>query len=462
MRTHSPHSDHAHPETLDLFLDPPMNHDTLHPNPPARPAPFGRSPHQSSFTSLTLVALGAGLAVGGAWVIQRAPEWLVGGLEQVPIVRALPFGEDAAAGSTPAPLTNPVQTADPLPNRRSAVVPGQGVAEIVAAIGPAVVRIDATKSVTPNVPPEFDNPVFRQFFGAQLPDRAPKTESGIGSGFILQSDGQIVTNAHVVAGADAVNVTLTDGRTLPGRVVGVDPVTDVAVVDIEADNLPTIQPAPMDQLQVGATTIAIGNPLGLDHTVTTGIISALGRPSSQVGIPNQRVDFIQTDAAINPGNSGGPLLDDQGRVIGMNTAIANGAQGIGFAIPIDTVQRIVAGLVRDGKVAHAYLGIQMTGLTPEVKDQINGDPNSGLTVTADQGILVLRVMPNSPAAQSGLRAGDVIEQVDGQAVQEAADFQGLVEAKAPGDRLTLTLRRQGQTSQLSLQLGSLPTSTSPE
>jgi S1-C subfamily serine protease len=392
----------------------------------------------------------------------------VGGLEQVPIVRAFQLGETTGetAGET-ATQTNPDGLANSTPtppprNQRLAAAPGQGVADIVAAIGPAVVRIDATKSVTANVPPEFDNPIFRQFFGAQLPDRAPKTESGIGSGFILKSDGQIVTNAHVVAGADAVSVTLTDGRTLPGRVVGVDPVTDVAVVNIEANDLPTIQPAPMDQLRVGAETIAIGNPLGLDNTVTTGIVSALGRPSSQVGIPDKRVDFIQTDAAINPGNSGGPLLDDQGRVIGMNTAIANGAQGIGFAIPIDTVQRIVTGLVRDGQVAHAYLGIQMTALTPEVKDHINGDPNSGLTVTADQGILVLRVMPNSPAAQSGLRAGDVIEQVDGRPVQDAADFQGLVEAKKPGDRLSLSLRRQGQTSQVSLQLGSLPMPNAPE
>lgn len=458
MQTHSPK---PHTEMVDSHTP----HDALDPSSQVSRGLSMRSPQKSPqklrLTSLALVAMGAGLAVGGSWVIQRAPEWVMGGLEQVPMVRALPFGD--ATDRPSQTLANTTPTA-PQTNQRPAIAsaPGQGVADIVAAIGPAVVRIDATKSVTPNVPPEFDNPVFRQFFGAQLPDRAPKTESGIGSGFILKSDGQIVTNAHVVAGADAVNVTLTDGRTLPGRVVGVDPVTDVAVVDIDANDLPTIKPAPMDQLRVGAATIAIGNPLGLDNTVTTGIVSALGRPSSQVGIPDKRVDFIQTDAAINPGNSGGPLLDDQGRVIGMNTAIANGAQGIGFAIPIDTVQRIVAGLVRDGQVAHAYLGIQMTTLTPEVKNNLNGDPNSGLTVTADQGILVLRVMPNSPAAQSGLRAGDVIEQVDGQPVQDAADFQGLVEAKVPGDRLSLSLLRQGQSSQINLELGALPTPNSSQ
>lgn len=201
-------------------------------------------------------------------------------------------------------------------------------------------RIDASKTVTSQTPDVFNDPFFRQFFGSELPTPPGKQiERGTGSGFIIGADGRILTNAHVVDGADTVTVTLKDGRTFKGKVLGEDSVTDVAVVKIQANQLPTVALGKSDQLKLGEWAIAIGNPLGLDNTVTTGIISATGRSSSAVGVPDQRVSFIQTDAAINPGNSGGPLLNQRGEVIGMNTAIIQGAQGLGFAIPIDSTLR---------------------------------------------------------------------------------------------------------------------------
>jgi S1-C subfamily serine protease len=333
-------------------------------------------------------------------------------------------------------LTFPSNAAPPSPGQLSTSTPGGSsrlfgaasdpnfVETIVQQVGPAVVRIDSTRTVNTQVPEMFNDPFFRQFFGNQMPDvsfRADRTGHRVR--VYHQRDGRIITNAHVVDGADTVKVTLKDGRTFDGKVLGEDTVTDVAVIQVEARDLPTVNLGNSDQLNPGEWAIAIGNPLGLDNTVTAGIISATGRSSGQVGVPDERVDFIQTDAAINPGNSGGPLLNDQGQVIGMNTAIIQGAQSIGFAIPINRVQQIADQLATQGKVDHAYLGIQMVTLTPEVKQQLNSDPNSGMTVNEDQGVLIARVMPDSPAAKAGLRAGDVIHQIDGQAVTQADDVQ---------------------------------------
>ena len=232
----------------------------------------------------------------------------------------------------------------PLPPRSSIPDPNANVnfiAQAVERVGPAVVRIDSARKLSSqDVPEPFKNPFFRRFFGNEMPPPEQRVERGTGSGFIISSDGRLITNAHVIAGADNVKVTLKDGRTFSGRVVGVDSVTDVAVVKIEANNLPTVRLGTSERLIPGEWAIAIGNPLGLDNTVTVGIISALDRSSSQVGVPEKRVSFIQTDAAINPGNSGGPLLNAKGEVIGINTAIRAGAQGLGFAIPIETAQRI--------------------------------------------------------------------------------------------------------------------------
>ncbi|MBW4513487.1 MAG: trypsin-like peptidase domain-containing protein [Scytonematopsis contorta HA4267-MV1] len=351
----------------------------------------------------------------------------------------------------------PVQAAPPLP----ASTDPNFITSVVQREGSAVVRIDSSRTVRTRMPEEFNDPFFRRFFGSQMPSSSQRrVERGTGSGFIISNDGRILTNAHVVDGADTVKVTLKDGRSFVGKVMGKDEVTDVAVVKIQANNLPSVTVGNSDQLQPGQWAIAIGNPLGLDNSVTTGIISATGRSSNLIGAGDKRVDYIQTDAAINPGNSGGPLLNARGEVIGMNTAIIQGAQGLGFAIPITTAQRIANQLIATGKVQHPYLGVQMMGLTPELKENINSDPNIGLNVDESQGVLVVKVMPNSPAASSGLRPGDVIQKINGQTVTDANSVQKVVENSQIGTDLQLQLRRSQQNVNLAVRPGVLPTQVS--
>ena len=384
---------------------------------------------------LSLVLLGAAIPISGNYVLSRNP------LSAQPANSQEAFALPTAttvAGLPPTTDTN-------------------FVTAVVDKVGPAVVRINSSRTVTTQVPEVFRDPFFRDFFGSQLPRQPQRqVERGTGSGFIISADGRILTNAHVVDGADTVSVILKDGRKYQGKVLGKDPVTDVAVVKIEANNLPAVALGNSERLKPGEWAIAIGNPLGLDNTVTTGIISATGRSSSAItGDPDKRVSFIQTDAAINPGNSGGPLLNARGEVIGMNTAILQGTQGLGFAIPINTAQRISQQLIAKGKVEHAYLGIQMAELTPELKQNINSDPNSGLTVDQDSGVLVIKVMPNSPAAKAGLRAGDVIHQIDGQAVKSANAVQQAVENSSVGQQMRIGLHRNGQNINLAVRPGAL-------
>jgi S1-C subfamily serine protease len=241
--------------------------------------------------------------------------------------------------------------------------------------------------------------------------------------------------------------------------LGTDPVTDVAVIKIDANNLSAVKLSNSDQVEVGEWAIAIGNPLGLDNTVTAGIVSAKSRSGGEAGIPDKRVDFIQTDTAINPGNSGGPLLNERGEVIGMNTAIRADAQGIGFAIPSNTLQHIANQIVAQGKVEHAYLGIQMATLTPDVRQQINSDPNSGLNISEDQGVLVAKVVPDSPAAKAGLRSGDVVYKINGQDVTDANQVQSLVEGTSVGSELQVNLKRNGQDMALTVKTEAYPALT---
>ena len=384
---------------------------------------------------LSLVLLGAAIPISGNYILSRNPLSAQPANSQEAV--ALPSAT-TVAGLPPTTDTN-------------------FVTAVVDKVGPAVVRINSSRTVTTQVPEVFRDPFFRDFFGSQLPRQPQRQiERGTGSGFIISADGRILTNAHVVDGADTVSVILKDGRKYQGKVLGKDPVTDVAVVKIEANNLPAVALGNSERLKPGEWAIAIGNPLGLDNTVTTGIISATGRSSSAItGDPDKRVSFIQTDAAINPGNSGGPLLNARGEVIGMNTAILQGTQGLGFAIPINTAQRISQQLIAKGKVEHAYLGIQMAELTPELKQNINSDPNSGLTVDQDSGVLVIKVMPNSPAAKAGLRAGDVIHQIDGQAVKSANAVQQAVENSSVGQQMRIGLHRNGQNLSLAVRPGAL-------
>ena len=333
------------------------------------------------------------------------------------------------------------------------------VTSAVNQVGPAVVRIDTERTIVHNVDPFMTDPFFQRFFGQEFFDTMPREElqRGQGSGFIIDANGIVLTNAHVVSGADRVQVTLKDGRTFDGKVLGTDRVTDLAVVEIDdpQEQLPVAPLGDSDRVQVGDWAIAVGNPLGLDNTVTLGIISTLNRPSSEVGIPDKRVDFIQTDAAINPGNSGGPLLNDQGEVIGINTAIRANAMGIGFAIPINKAKAIQGQLTRGEKVAHPYIGVQIVNLTPELAQENNRDPNAPLLLPEIEGVLVMKVIPNTPASEAGLRRGDVIISIDNQPIKTADELQRIVDQSGLGTSLSIQVKRGNQTRQFRVKTAQL-------
>ena len=375
------------------------------------------------------------------------------GMSVLLIFQTLPSA--SAASLEPAPL-KPMR-AVVLP--KAEVSQGSFVAAAVKAVGDSVVRIDTERTVTRQRPtdPLMDDPLFRQFFGGDSYSQMPREERmrGQGSGFIVDQTGVILTNAHVVDKADRVTVTLKDGRVFDGTVKGVDEVTDLAVVKIDGKALPVAPLGNSDSIQVGDWAIAVGNPLGLDNTVTLGIVSTLKRSSAQVGIPDKRLDFIQTDAAINPGNSGGPLLNDRGEVIGINTAIRADAMGIGFAIPINKAKEIEIRLAKGERITHPYLGVQMTTLTPELAKQNNTDPNSAFLVPEVKGVVVVRVLPNTPAEKAGLRRGDVVTDIDGQAIASAEQLQQLVESSQIGQTLKLQVQRGNLSKQLSVKTAEL-------
>jgi len=357
----------------------------------------------------------------------------------------------AENSTRPSPTTPQPQAAQPVAQQSPSLSlePGSPdfVAQIVKDVAPAVVRINASR-VVENDPFGGFGPLSRE-----IPSRE-RVQRGTGSGFIVSADGRIYTNAHVVEGADKVTVVLQDGRSFNGQVLGQDRTTDVAVVKIEAADLPTVKMGNSDALLPGQAAIAIGNPLGLDSTVTQGIISATGRSGADFG-GSARVDFIQTDTAINPGNSGGPLLNSKGEVVGINTAIIQGANGIGFAVPILTAERVAEQLVAKGRAEHPYLGIQMAEITPELREQVNNS-NSGLRIDQQEGVIVVAVQPNSPAATGGLRPGDVIESVEGTAVQRPEQVQRQVAATDIGSTLSMTVNRNGQSRSISVKPAPLP------
>jgi S1-C subfamily serine protease len=360
------------------------------------------------------------------------------------------FGYLAAKEQLPTSIESPATAQIANSSSVLAGVNTSFITQVVDKVGPAVVRINASTTVaaSPSGDDDFEDPFFRRFFGDRLPPRGRSADrevkQGTGSGFIINNNGQIITNAHVVAGATKVTVTLKDGRTIPGKVKGLDRVTDVAVIEIDQKNLPSIQIGNSERIKPGEWAIAIGNPLGLDNTVTAGIISATGRTSAEIGAADKRVNYIQTDAAINPGNSGGPLLNAMGQAIGMNTAILRGTQGLGFAIPINTAMRIANQLIATGKVEHPFLGIQMINLTPQLKEEINSDPKANLKIDVDKGTLIARVVRNSPAAAAGMKSGDIIQTVNGKTVQNSNEVQQAMETTKIGSSVKIQLRRNGQ------------------
>ena len=380
------------------------------------------------------------------------------------LVTVMWLGLAPPAGAAPmAKPTNPEQVALTGP-----AVPQPGTQNFVAAalnrVGATVVRIDTERTIVrPSADPFADDPLMREFFGPNMFPPVPREDRlrGQGSGFIIDDSGIILTNAHVVNRADTVTVTIKDGRTFAGTVTGVDEVSDLAVVKLEGvtGTLPVAPLGDSDQIEVGDWAIAVGNPVGLDNTVTLGIVSTLHRTSAEVGIPGKRLEFIQTDAAINPGNSGGPLLSDRGEVIGINTAIRADAMGIGFAIPINKAKSLKDRLVRGEKILHPYVGVQMTTLTPELARENNRDPNSPTLLPEVQGVLVVQVFPDTPAAAAGIRSGDVIVTVDGQSVTDAGQLQTIVENSEVGQQLQLSIQRSGRTQRIAVRTAELQSST---
>ena len=401
---------------------------------------------QKATASLSLALIGGAIALGGDYLLSS------------PQIEARTLSESSAKEFKPQEF----QTSQLRQNNTPSVVsPANSsinfVTNVVNNVGPAVVRINASRTVTANVPRAFKDPAFRNFFGSEIPTRPnQQIKRGTGSGFIVSSDGLILTNAHVLEGADRVTVTLKDGRTIEGTVMGTDRLTDLAVVKVAEEGLPAVRFGNSESLQIGEWAIAIGNPLGLDNTVTTGIISATGRNSAQIGAGDKRIDFIQTDAAINPGNSGGPLLNAQGEVIGINTAIIKNAQGLGFAIPINSARDIAEQLIAKGKVEHPFLGIRMAQISPELKNQLKNRFN--FTTRENKGILLINVVANSPAARAGLQRGDIVKAIDQQKVEAPKELLKVVEQKEVGEIVELEIIRQDKPLKFNLEVGILPNS----
>jgi serine protease Do len=332
-------------------------------------------------------------------------------------------------------------------------------APVVKTAQPAVVSIASTKVVKApsgdeGLSPFFNDPMFRQFFGDGAGPRSrpgqPREhrEQGLGSGVIVNSDGYILTNNHVVDGANDIKVITSDKRELKARIVGADPKTDVAVVKVEAKNLPTLAFADSSQAQVGDIVLAIGNPFGIGQTVTMGVISATGR--GNLGIEDYE-DFIQTDAAINPGNSGGALINTSGQLIGINTAIlsrAGGNQGVGFAEPANLAREVMTQLLKSGKVSRGYLGVLIQPVTPDIAKAFN--------MADARGALIGEVSADSPASKAGLGQGDVITELNGARVDDSRELRLKISQFAPGTVVKLKVVRDGAPRDVSVTLGELP------
>ncbi|MBT4810315.1 MAG: PDZ domain-containing protein [Thiotrichales bacterium] len=319
-------------------------------------------------------------------------------------------------------------------------------ADAVAQAAPAVVNINTAKVVTERRITLFDDPIFRHFFGDQLrivPRQ--RLETSLGSGVIVSKEGYILTNNHVIDGADEIQISLHDGRTSKARLIGSDPDTDLALLQVQLDKLPAITFGRSKPMRVGDVVLAIGNPFGVGQTVTMGIVSATNR--SQLGISNQE-NFIQTDAAINPGNSGGALIDAFGNLIGINTAIfskTGASHGIGFAIPVATTQHVMEQLIEHGEVQRGWIGVEMQNLTPELADSFN--------LSTTHGAVVAGIYRNGPAAKAGLTPGDIITHVDGEAVQSGEEIAHRALNRPLGSTLKLLGSHNGKTAAWNVIIG---------
>jgi serine protease Do len=369
-------------------------------------------------------------------------------------------GVVAVAGLTAAftvkPVLTPVGvTVNEKPIQRTAMA-GVSYSQVVKKVTPSVVKVftaGKSKEVSFEESPGMNDPFFRRFFGGrngfgrqqqQMP--APR-QHGMGSGVVVTDDGYILTNNHVVDGADEVKVSLQDGREFTAKVIGKDPQSDVAVIKIDAKNLPHLELADSDKVEVGDVVLAIGNPFGIGQTVTMGIVSATGR--GNMGLDYE--DFIQTDASINPGNSGGALVDTEGRLIGINTAIlsrSGGNQGIGFAIPANLANSVMVSLIKDGHVTRGYLGVMIQDMNPSLAREFKLKENAGA--------LVSEVTPNGPGDKAGLKSGDVVTEFDGKKVENSRQLKLRVSSTHPGSSATVKILRDGTAKTLTVKLQELP------
>ncbi len=352
------------------------------------------------------------------------PEWLRQNLRVVQIRTAVPATPDRA------------------------VVGMRSYADAVARAAPAVVNVYTAKRVTQRADPFFDDPLLRRFFGNPGGRTRQQIQTSLGSGVIVSAQGYVLTNNHVIEGAEEIEVLLADGRSIEAKVVGSDPESDLAVLSIALDALPTITLGDSQHLRVGDVVLAIGNPFGVGQTVTHGIVSATGR--DRLGI-NTFEDFIQTDAAINPGNSGGALISADGTLIGINTAIysrSGGSQGIGFAIPVSLARGVMQQIIEHGSVVRGWLGIETQDLTPELAQRLG--------LHDDHGVLVAGILRGSPAQQAGLLAGDVITRIDDAPVTDAGSALKLIAAHTPGSPIRLRGLRRGAAFNLDGKVGTRP------
>lgn len=326
----------------------------------------------------------------------------------------------------------------------------KAISEVAAVVKPSVVNISSTKTVRSQGTdsPFSNNPFFKRFFGDEPLERPREhKQSGLGSGVIVAEDGYILTNNHVIKDADEIKVKLSDQREFKGKVIGTDRKTDIAVIKVEAKNLPAVKFGDSDNLNVGSTVLAIGNPFGLTQTVTSGIVSATGR--ANVGIADYE-DFIQTDAPINPGNSGGALVNIKGELVGINTAIISttgGYQGIGFAIPSAMAKAVMDSLIKNGKVVRGWLGVSIQPLTPELAKQFN--------LTDGEGVLVGDVVEDSPSEKAGIQRGDVITEFDGKEVRDVTNLRNMVAGTEPDKVVKIKLIRDGKPNTLEVKINEM-------
>jgi serine protease DegQ len=375
------------------------------------------------FSQAATVALAVLFVVG-----TLKPQWLVREgrpLTDVVSLRTAPEPSAAAIGAPPG-----------------AAAGFTGYHAAARAAAPAVVSVTASKSGRRN--PHAQDPTFRFFFH----ERGAETQVGMGSGVIVSPEGILLTNNHVIAGATEIDVRLSDGREARAEVVGTDPETDLAVLRISMERLPAITLGRLEAVQVGDVVLAIGNPFNVGQTVTSGIVSALGRQG--LGLSTFE-SFVQTDAAINPGNSGGALVDVRGHLVGINTAIfsrSGGSMGIGFAIPVDVAQQVMEGLLRDGQVTRGWIGVEPRDLTPEFAENFK--------LPIKEGALITGVLQDGPASKGGMKPGDVVTSVGGRPVANTAQLLNRVAELKPGSEASIDVQRGSQTVQVTLTVGQRP------